>query len=118
MRVIEESIFEDKKPSLTHQQKLATEFDEYLCDNYRRNIIMFKDKISGKEIREQIYILYQLMGGRRHFYNFDKMDDNGSYDLKYEYLAEVIENKLNINIRRKPGERIRIKEYTKDHITV
>ena len=118
MQKIEESIFEDKKPTLTHQQKLAIEFDEYLCDNYRRNVIMFKDRISSKEIREQIYILYQLMGGRRHFYNFDKMNDNGSYDLKYEYLADVIKNKLDIDIRRKPGERIKIKEYTKDHIII
>ena len=116
IKEIRESIFKDKQIGLTHKQKLAMEFDEYLCDNYRRNVIMFRDSIDAGQIRDQIYVLYQLIGGRRHFYNFDKINDDGFYDNKYEYLAEVIKSKLDIEIRRKPGERINIKEYTKDHI--
>lgn len=103
------------KTKMTHKQKLAIEFDQYICDNYRRNIIMQKDNINSRQIKEQIFILYQLLGGGTGYYAFDKMNDDGSYDIKYEYLAEIIKCNLNIEIRRKPGERINVKEYTKDH---
>jgi hypothetical protein len=103
------------KTRLTHRQKLAVEFDQYICDNYRRNIIMQKDNINSSQIKEQIFILYQLLGGSVGYYTFDKMNEDGSYDIKYEYLAELIKYNLDIEIRRKPGERINVKEYTKDH---
>lgn len=97
---------------LKHKHQLAKEFDDYLTDNYLRNVIQMRDKITPGGIRQQLFVLYELVGGKLSIHQFDKQKENGSYDLKFEYIADLIFNKYGINVRRKPNKRINVKKFT------
>jgi hypothetical protein len=106
-----DNIFEKKVEPIPHEQQLAIEFDQYLIDNYIRNVIMFKNTITIMEVREQLFILYQLLNGKRKFNSFDLPNDNNNYDFKFEYLAHLFKNRFDIDIKRKNNEKNNLSKY-------
>lgn len=92
--------------------KSEEDFNRYIADNYFRNIIQVKNSITIKEARDQLFILYQLLGGKKGIYTFDKKDNDDKEDITYTRLADIIYDNYKINILRVDGKRQTLKQLT------